>query len=224
MSSKKRTTVSTKYVADALDEFQPGSSRKVLKNLLGITSVREMQKEESKAYREAERIIISTFRMDQRLRISDVHSIHRDFLGKIYAWAGTPRSVNITKGEFTFASAYALPSALALFEREILAVNTSCTATTIEEAALKIAAVHAEFLLLHPYREGNGRTGRLIATLMAYQAGLPGIDFSFIGSKGKELEMYIGAVQAALTQNYEPMRGIILRALRLALRRAGSVS
>src|SRR5207249_1859274 len=108
------------------------------------------------------------------------------------------------KGKFTFASAYALSSALDLFERDILSVNTPCKAKTIEEISLKIAAVHAEFLLLHPYREGNGRTARLIATLMAYQAGMPGIDFSFIGSRGREFEKYIEAVHAAVKRNYEP--------------------
>ena len=158
--------------------------------------------------------------MDQRLYMSDVHSIHRNFLGKIYAWAGKPRSVNITKGDFTFASAYALSATLDSFEREILTVNTPCEAKTIEEISLKIATVHPEFLLLHPYREGNGRTGRLLATLTAYQAGLPGIDFSFIGNRGREFEKYIGAVHEAVGKNYSPMTEIVLRALRGALRRS----
>ena len=33
-----------------------------------------------------------------------------------------------------------------------------------------------------------GLRGRLLATLMAHQAGSPGIDFSFIGSRGREFE------------------------------------
>jgi fido (protein-threonine AMPylation protein) len=29
-----------------------------------------------------------------------------------------------------------------------------------------LAVVHAEFILIHPFREGNGRCGRLLAILM----------------------------------------------------------
>ena len=39
------------------------------------------------------------------------------------------------------------------------------------------AAVHAEPILIHPFREGNGRCARLLATLMGLQAGLPALDF-----------------------------------------------
>jgi len=41
----------------------------------------------------------------------------------------------------------------------------------------KIARVHLELLFIHPYREGNGRTARLVATLMALQAGYSGFDW-----------------------------------------------
>lgn len=43
--------------------------------------------------------------------------------------------------------------------------------------ALALAETHAELMLIHPFRDGNGRLGRLLATLMALQAGLPVLDF-----------------------------------------------
>ena len=64
--------------------------------------------------------------------------------------------------------------------------------------ARQVAAVHAELLLIHPYRERNGRTARLLATFMAYQAGQPGIDFGFIGSRGKQFDRYVAAIHAGL--------------------------
>lgn len=39
-----------------------------------------------------------------------------------------------------------------------------------------MAVVHAELMLIHPFRDGNGRCGRR-ATLMGLQAGLPILDF-----------------------------------------------
>lgn len=207
-----------KYLSSGVDEFQPGSRDRVLKNKLGIVSARRMDKEEITGYINAERNIIDTFTKDQRLRVDDIHEIHRWFLGDIYAWAGTIRSVNISKGNFTFATAFALPQALRVFEDQILSKHTPCHGDTLEEIAEHIAVVHSELLLLHPYREGNGRTARLVATLMAYQAGLPGIDFGFIGGRGKEFEKYVGAIQEGVKGNYDPMKEIILRALRRAAR------
>lgn len=211
---------SAKYIAAALEEFVPGSKGRVLKNLLGFTSVRAIQQAEFAAYLDVEREMIETFRMDQQLSVKDIHRLHRAFLGGIYAWAGVVRSVNISKGGFTFATAYALPEALRKFERQVLRLNTPCRSGPLETIAEKIAEVHAEFLLLHPYREGNGRTARLVATLMAYQAGLPGMDFGFVRSRGREFDLYAAAVQAALSGDLKPMEGIVLRALRRALRRS----
>ena len=64
--------------------------------------------------------------------------------------------------------------------------------------------VHVELMLIHPFREGNGRLGRLLATLMALQAGLPILEFSeMIGVRREE---YFAAVRAGLDMNYQPMK------------------
>jgi len=48
-----------------------------------------------------------------------------------------------------------------------------------EEVIKALAVVHTELVLIHPFRaEGNGRVARMLATLMALQAGLPPLDFS----------------------------------------------
>lgn len=215
---------SLKYHSSGSDEFQPGAGGRVLRNLLEITSVREINKIAFAGYIAAESKVISQFTKDQRLIVSDIHQIHKWFLGEIYAWAGTLRSVNITKDGFTFATAYALPTVLDNFEAEVLSVHTPCHEGPLEIVARHIAVVQCELLLMHPYREGNGRTARLLASLMAYQAGLPGIDFSFIKSRGKELEGYVSAIQRGVKKDYAPMARIVLRALHTALRRTGVTS
>jgi len=177
-----------KYLASGIDEFQPGSGRRVLKNLLGNTSVRNIDKVEFAGYLTAERKVIAEFTEDQQLTVSDINQINKWFLGDIYSGAGTIRSVNISKDGFTFATAFALPQVLKDFEKEVISVHTPCQGNALEEMAVHIAIVQCELLLLHPYREGNGQTARLMATLMAYQAGLPGIDFGFIKSRGKEFK------------------------------------
>ena len=62
---------------------------------------------------------------------------------------------------------------------------------------------HVEPVLIHPFREGNGRTARIVSILMALQAGLPLLDFSVIAEDQKPA--YFAAVQAGLDRNYQPM-------------------
>ncbi|TAK54803.1 MAG: hypothetical protein EPO25_05665 [Gammaproteobacteria bacterium] len=61
-------------------------------------------------------------------------------------------------------------------------------------------------LRVHPFREGNGRVSRLLATLMALQAGLPLLDFGPL--TGSARERYYSAVQAGLDRNYGPMQAL----------------
>lgn len=69
-----------------------------------------------------------------------------------------------------------------------------------------LALTHCELVLIHPFREGNGRVSRLLSTLMALQAGLPLLDFS--GIKGKQRAAYFAAVRAGMGRDYAPMAEI----------------
>jgi cell filamentation protein len=73
-----------------------------------------------------------------------------------------------------------------------------------ESLTAALAEVHVELVLIHPFREGNGRVSRLVATLMALQAGYPLLDFSPV--TGAARERYFSAVQAGLDRNYVPMK------------------
>lgn len=74
------------------------------------------------------------------------------------------------------------------------------------EVVRALAEAHVELLLIHPFRDGNGRIARALAILMAAQAGLPQIDFSPI--VGRRRSRYFAAVQAGLERNYAPMAAI----------------
>ena len=217
---KRKPSVSTKYHVGGSSEFEPGSRGRVLRNLKHITSVREMEDAELEGYMRAERLLLERYGPEHSFALRDIDTIHRLFLGGIYSWAGEYRVVNLAKGGFPFATAMAISSAMSRFERNFLKKHTPCKGKAIKEIAQHIAPVHVEFLLIHPYREGNGRTARLLATLAAYQAGMPGIDFGFIRSRGKEFDSYITAIQDGIKEDYSRMEQIMERALRWAQRSA----
>jgi len=71
-----------------------------------------------------------------------------------------------------------------------------------------MAEVHAELLLIHPFREGNGRLARWVADLMALQAGFPLPVYRFQGRQAKQEGIrYLEAVQAGYLRDYRPLAG-----------------
>ena len=70
-----------------------------------------------------------------------------------------------------------------------------------------VARVHGELLFIHPFREGNGRTARILANLMVRKQGYQGLRFEKINFKD-----YVIAVQQAGEKNYHYMENIIASA------------
>ena len=127
---KVQKKISSKYITVDLDEFQPGSRRKVLKNKLGIIKIKEIDDAEFKGYYFAERELIKIFKKDQKFTLNDLHLINKIFLGNIYEWAGKTRTVNISKGNFIFATTFGLIRLLPEFEKNVLFKNTPCQVRT----------------------------------------------------------------------------------------------
>lgn len=187
-------------------QFEPGSDGLVLKNLRGITSSAEMDAAEANALVEAMDRLVRSYDEEHRFAANDICEFHRIWLGGIYAWAGEYRQVNVSKGDFMFAAAGRIPALMAEFERDVLSRCTPCRFSTREEVVHALAEVHVELVLIHPFREGNGRISRVLSTLMALQAGLPFLDFSPIS--GERKESYFAAVRTGLGRNYRPMEKI----------------
>jgi cell filamentation protein len=208
---------SGRYDVSGLTEaqFEPGSRSRVLKNLLGIRSVREMEDAETAALKLAMERFIATYDEHHRFTADDICHMHERWLGGIYAWAGAYRQVNVSKNGFPFAAAGRVPALMVEFSRTTLAKRTPCRPAGLEDIAAALAETHVEIVLIHPFREGNGRIARALATLMALQAGLPPLDFTSIAGRWKKA--YFAAVQAGMDRNYEPMTSILTEVIRRSL-------
>lgn len=66
-------------------ETEPGSRRRVLRNLLGIRSVREMNRLEYEALLSATNRLIDQTTTGKRFRAEDIRHMHRVWLGEIQA-------------------------------------------------------------------------------------------------------------------------------------------
>jgi cell filamentation protein len=201
-------------------EFEPGSRGRVLRNSLGITRVRDMNMAESQALELAQDLALDRYGPTHRFTVADICDLHRLWLAAIYPWAGEFRSVNIGKGGFQFAHAGRIPHLMAELERDALRRNTPCRAINDVELAPALAEVHAELVLIHPFRDGNGRLARLLAMLMALQAGYPPLDFTPMTGRGRRY--YFGGIRAALDPDYGPLTKTFERVIAKSMRRASS--
>jgi cell filamentation protein len=201
-------TADDRYDVSGLLEAQcePGSSGLVLKNLLGITSKEVMDEAEARALEQATDVLIRAQGETHRFTAADLCNCHRTWLGDIYEWAGHYRRVNVSKDGFPFAAAAQVPALMDQFERDELRRCTPCTFADRAAVIRALAETHVELVLIHPFRDGNGRLARVLSTLMALQAGLPLLDFSLMAGTGKTA--YIVALQAGLDKRYVPMENL----------------
>jgi cell filamentation protein len=208
-------------VSDLIEaQYQPGSRGRVLKNVLGITGKRVMDETEAREQKRALQDVLSSCSLHHRFKASDICQMHKIWLGGIYQWAGQYRRVNLTKGTFPFAAAERIPDLMDTFERKFLRQFTPCLFRTQAKVVHALAVVHTELVLIHPFREGNGRVARMLAIVMAAQAALPPLDFSYL--KGNKKQEYFRAVQSGMDYNYGPMgeifNGVVTSTLRKCVR------
>jgi len=201
------------------DQYAHGSNRQVLKNLLGITTREEMERVETELLFELTDQLLDEMDQHKSFTAADICAWHCRWLETVYEWAGKYRQVMISKGGFPFAAPAQIPRLMADFEQNCLAQYTPCIFPSRGKVISALAIVHAELILIHPFREGNGRVARLLATLMALQAGLPPLYFTDLVAN-RQVE-YFAAVQQAVGRDYGAMKKIFEEIISLTLREHG---
>ena len=197
-------------------ETEPGSRGRVLRNRLGLNRVRDIQQAESDALLAVQEWALGHYSADHRFAAADLCELHRRWLGEIYDWAGAYRTVNLDKGGVQFAAALQIPRLMEELERNELAAHTPCQGMDRSRLIHALAVTHGELVLIHPFREGNGRCARLLAWLMALQAGLPPLDFAPLAGRGRRA--YFAAVRAVWDRDYEPLEARFEAVIRRTLR------
>ena len=121
----------------------------------------------------------------------DYKQLHKYLFEMLYEWAGEVRTISITKSATRFVPAESIAqNGKSIFER--LRSLDYFTALPGDEFILQIADLYNTINLLHPFREGNGRTQRVFFFQLIHNAGYE-IEYDDLNS---DLFM-IGTIQAA---------------------------
>ena len=114
-----------------------------------------------------------------KLDMKHLQRIHAYVFGDIYGWAGKLRHVNIAKGN-QFCLAMNLDTygsnLFKKLEQEHYLIGSS------ENVPQRLAYYLSEINVLHPFREGNGRTQRLFIEYLASVAGYH-VDFAQVSAE-----------------------------------------
>ena len=199
-------SLSVIYLSERMKYQTPNSQSELLPNLLNLKSTQEIALSEFEGFLKAEIVLTEKLSAKTKFDTKYILQIHKLALGHLYAFAGKYRDVNLSKGGFPFAAARFLAETMNTFENEILS-KLQNDYKSKEELIRDIAIVHAELLFIHPFREGNGRTARILANLMARKQGYGSLLFDKVGEH--EFEIYVSAVQIAARKEYNKMEEFI---------------
>lgn len=145
--------------------------------LQGVTIDKKPLKDhlEAVGYKEAFQYIEELAKQDKDLSEYDIKSIHNLVLADRPEDRGTFRRVNVR-----IAGALTNPVQPYLIEPKIeeLLNNYKVWSETMHIVE-RVAIFHLQFESIHPFIDGNGRTGRLIMNLQLIKEGLPAINIKF---------------------------------------------
>ncbi len=145
-------------------------------NKLGIRDEALLARTES-AYTLAKASYLELHPLPGKFDLAHYQNIHRFLFSDLYEWAGELRKVDLTKKGTVFVPASEIKQcADAYFAR---AAQLDFSALSEEQTAAELADLYSTLNMIHPFREGNGRTQRIYFRQWAGHLGFD-IDFSRI--------------------------------------------
>ncbi len=185
--------------------------------LQGITIDRKPLKDhlEAVGYKEAFQYVEELAKQDKPLTEFEIKSIHSLVLADRPEDKGTFRRVNVR-----IAGAMTEPVQPYLIEPKIEELledykNWAMTMHIVERVAL----FHLRFESIHPFIDGNGRTGRLLMNLQLIKEGLPAVNIKYTDRRS----YYDAFDEYARTGSADAMTKLIGEALVARLRGMGEI-
>jgi cell filamentation protein len=155
--------------------FYPGTN--VLINNLGIENLEELRITEQ----DITSLTIAYCRENPvkgSFDLKHLCQIHKEIFGDLYPFAGKLRDVEIAKTE-PFTKAMLIPTYAEEYIFSKLKKEQFLTDVDPDEIVPKLTYYLSELNVLHPFREGNGRTQRIFIEYLAKIAGFA-VDFSSV--------------------------------------------
>ena len=183
----------------------------ILLNYAGCLDQEEILRREDEGVARVNELMIDLLARPQpaALTVALVQQMHHALMGEIYPFAGGWRTVALHKGEGP--TKWPLPPGgiqpqMQLLERNVL--SRSPLISDDNDAVFRYTAeVMGDFIAIHPFREGNGRTAFVLGNLVLMQNDLLPLD---VYDRRRDEGRYLTACEAARVQrDYAPLAALI---------------
>lgn len=185
------------------DEYYPGTN--VLVNLEDISDAEELLERETELQLAAYQKVFGSFDETLTPDLPYFYHLHRLVFGRLFAWAGRPRTVGISKGGTPFCPPLNIEATMrALFEgleRERW-LSGLPEQSFLERAAFYVCELNA----VHPFREGNGRVIRFYLDVLSARTRGDIFDWT-LTAEGE----YLRACVAGFAGDYAQMLALLRR-------------
>jgi restriction endonuclease S subunit/fido (protein-threonine AMPylation protein) len=143
--------------------------------------------------------------------------LHHDIAASLFPdWAGHFRLVDVKVGTHSPPSFYEVPVLMRLYCEDLAARLSHVSAEKdIERIAETLAFSDWRFQWIHPFRDFNGRVGRIILTAILFILNLPPAETAAVDPKEKE--RYLNALRASDDGNMSPLTRIWVQRLLAAI-------
>jgi cell filamentation protein len=176
----------------------------ILLNFAGCLQWEEIHRREDEGVARAMELVAALLDRTEPVAVTCalIRQIHTELMGTIYPFAGSWRTVSLSKGDGP--TKWPLPPGgigplMDAIEREIL-LRSPFVSDDDEEVFSYVSEIVGELLAVHPFREGNGRTAFILANLLLMQNNLLPLD---VYDRKKDEGRYYAACEAARVQkNY----------------------
>lgn len=177
-------------------------------NLLGLTDKNLLNEYEAKGIVKAE---LYVFGLDAEIEITTtlILEIHRTAFEELYDWAGKWRMVNVFVGQLTPPEPAQIVHLMYQFINNLnYKISVSKTKDEIIETLIY---THYEFVKIHPFNNGNGRTGRILLNLVAMKFSFKPLEL--YKREGESRKIYIQSMQQADKGNFALLDNLIRQEL-----------
>lgn len=178
-------------------------------NLLGLTDKNQINEMEATGIAKSE-LNIFELETDIELSTSLILEIHKIAFSELYDWAGKWRKTEVYVGQLIPPKPNKVLHSMYQF-LDNLNFKISISKNRTEHIDSLVYA-HYEFIKIHPFNNGNGRTGRILMNLVALKFGYKPLELYH--REGQSRKLYINAMKDADNGNFNTLSQLIAEELR----------
>lgn len=183
----------------------------ILLNFAGCLDQEEIHRREDEGVARAMELVATLLDRPEPVALTSalVRQVHAELMGAIYPFAGEWRIVSLHKGDGP--TKWPLPPGgigqlMEVLERDVLARSPFMSSDDTQLFAY-VSEVMGEFLAIHPFREGNGRTAFILGNLLLMQNDLLPLDV--YDRRNDEERYYAACEEVRVHKNYGPLAALI---------------